>query len=188
MAELRARKRARAREAIVEAAYALFAERGFDQVTVADIAARAEVGRTTFFRYFGDKQEVIFAGEETFLADAPEVAEPVGPDLARALALVRTVVVGYVERITEVPEAYTRHEELVESHPELRARSLVKQRSYVDGVTGWLVEQGAAPLTAVLAAELGLACFYAGRTAAGNDPLMLVAEVGAAFEKLNQRG
>ena len=48
---LRERKQQKAREQIVEAAFALFAERGFTDVTVTDIAERAEVGRTTFFRY-----------------------------------------------------------------------------------------------------------------------------------------
>ena len=65
--DLRARKQQRAREQIVDAAYELFAERGFAQVTVTDIAERAGVGRTTFFRYFGDKREVVFAGEQELL-------------------------------------------------------------------------------------------------------------------------
>ena len=41
--------------------------RGFGGVSVGDIAERAEVGRTTFFRHFGDKQEVVFANEQALL-------------------------------------------------------------------------------------------------------------------------
>src|SRR5262245_51211351 len=104
MAELRARKRERARGAIVAAAYELFAERGFDQVTVSDIAERAEVGRTTFFRYFGDKQEVIFTGADTFLAGAPAVDTAIGDDLTAALAVVRGLVAAYIGRITDPPD------------------------------------------------------------------------------------
>jgi AcrR family transcriptional regulator len=188
MAELRARKRERARGAIVAAAYELFAERGFDQVTVADIAERAEVGRTTFFRYFGDKQEVIFARADTFLADAPPVETPIGDDLAAALAVVRTLVRAYIDRVTEPHDQYRRHIQLVASHPELSARSLVKQRAYAEATAGWLVEHGATPETAVLAAEIGLACFVAGGTAAGNDPATLATHVDAAFDRLNERG
>lgn len=188
MAELRARKRERAREAIVAAAYELFAERGFDQVTVADIAERADVGRTTFFRYFGDKQEVIFAGADGLLVDPPPVATPVGDDLSAALAAVRALVAGYVGKITADPDLYTRHEELVASHPELAARSLVKQRAYAEATAGWLTERGAGPSTAVLAAELGLACFNAGRAAAGDDPRTLAEHVDEAFARLNLRG
>jgi hypothetical protein len=54
------RKQRQARQRIIEAARELFLERGFDGVSVGDIAERAEVGRTTFFRHFGDKQEVVF--------------------------------------------------------------------------------------------------------------------------------
>jgi AcrR family transcriptional regulator len=57
------RKQRAARERIVRAATELFAERGYSKVSVSDIAERAEVGRTTFFRHFGDKQEVVFARE-----------------------------------------------------------------------------------------------------------------------------
>jgi AcrR family transcriptional regulator len=188
MAELRARKRERARGAIVAAAYDLFAERGFDQVTVSDIAERAEVGRTTFFRYFGDKQEVIFSGADTFLADAPPVETAIGGDLTAALTVVRALVRGYIGRITESADLYRRHAELVASHPELAARSLVKQRAYADATAHWLTEQGVEPATAVLAAEVGLACFTAGRSAAGSDPTTLAGHVDAAFARMNSRG
>ena len=60
---LRERKQHRTREAIIDAAMTLFSERGFDAVTVTDIAARAEVGRSTEFRYFTDKQEALFADD-----------------------------------------------------------------------------------------------------------------------------
>jgi AcrR family transcriptional regulator len=62
------RKRRQARERIVRAADELFAEYGFDAVTVAEIADRADVGRTTFFRLFRDKQEVVFAREQELVA------------------------------------------------------------------------------------------------------------------------
>jgi AcrR family transcriptional regulator len=57
---LRDRKRARTRRALVAAAVELFERRGYDETTVADIAAAAEIGTRTFFSYFASKEELLF--------------------------------------------------------------------------------------------------------------------------------
>ena len=54
-----------ARERLVFAAVDLFNEQGYDATTVAEIAARAGVTKSTFFRYFPDKREILVAGQET---------------------------------------------------------------------------------------------------------------------------
>ena len=56
---VRERKRADNRVATIDAAYRVFAERGYDQVTVADICAAADIARRTFFRYFDSKEAVL---------------------------------------------------------------------------------------------------------------------------------
>lgn len=187
---LRERKQQRARQVIVDAALALFAERGFDEVTVSDIAERAEVGRSTFFRYFGDKQEVVFAGDHPVdlaeeLAGQAPTGPPIGDSLPAALAYVRTLVVSIVETVTKQADMYQLHERLVSRHPELRARSLSKQRAYAEALVELLLRQGAEHGTATLAAEVGLACYHAGRAAAGNDPRRLPNAVDAAFARLS---
>ena len=67
-----------------EAALALYGERGFENTTVAEIAARAGLTERTFFRYFADKREVLFGGAGTLqellvngVANAPESAPPI---------------------------------------------------------------------------------------------------------------
>jgi AcrR family transcriptional regulator len=57
---LRDRKKARTRQALVDAAVQLFTERGYEQTTVADIAAAAEIGTRTFFSYFASKEDLLF--------------------------------------------------------------------------------------------------------------------------------
>jgi len=181
------RKRRRAKETIRQAALELFSERGFDAVSVTDIAERAEVGRTTFFRYFGDKQEVLFSEPEEASATSPvppPPAEPIGSSMAAALTAARQLVTGYLAGITADPAAYQRHQALVRSHPELYARSLVKQRRYADALTERLQRWGATPAVARQAAETGLACFYIGQATAQDDPRVLTRAVERAFDRL----
>ncbi len=65
---LRVRKKRAAREAIAATARRLFAERGFDAVTVAEIAAAADVAEKTVFNHFATKEDLAFAGREEGIA------------------------------------------------------------------------------------------------------------------------
>src|SRR5689334_3866135 len=69
---LREEKKARTRAALVGAAERLFAEKGYDGTTVADIAAAAGVSTRTFFGYFRAKEDVLFAGADERLAALTE--------------------------------------------------------------------------------------------------------------------
>jgi len=65
----REHKKARTREAIINAAVKLFTRKGFEATTVDEIAAAAEVSRRTFFRYFPSKELVVFPHQQSYLAE-----------------------------------------------------------------------------------------------------------------------
>lgn len=189
-ASLRERKQQRAREEIVAAAYDLFAERGYADVTVTDIAERAQVGRTTFFRYFGDKQEVVFANEHAWLdgLTLPEGRNGEGaPTFADAIAMLKAVSERICAAVTSDPEQYVRRERLLAENPELEDRNARKHRMFAERMRHLLAERGASSETAVLAPRLALACYYTGRELAGGDPAALWPNVAAAFDAIRWR-
>ena len=192
---LRERKQRRTREAIIEAAMALFAEHGFDNVTVSQIAARAEVGRTTFFRYFADKQEVLFADDDRYLivltdtihAAARDVT-PIGDALEIALAVARVAMLAMAEAIETRAGWLPLRERLVQENPALTARALVKENEYRRHGIELLIAHGATTEVAALAVGVAAACY--GTAAATNlaCPRPLPDAVDSAYRRLTAAG
>ncbi|MGD0701812.1 MAG: helix-turn-helix domain-containing protein, partial [Trebonia sp.] len=168
------------------AARELFLERGFDGVSVGDIAERAEVGRTTFFRHFGDKQEVVFANEQelldTITAARQADGTPAPRNATEAVEQLRPVVLALCAQATADPEAYTRHFQLIEQHPELRARDAVKMQQIADKLSELLIHRGCDEATARFAAQIAIACYQTAKSL-GNDPRTLADETQAAFSR-----
>ena len=180
------RKRRQARQRIIQAAEELFLARGFDEVSVGDIAERAEVGRTTFFRHFGDKQEVVFARWQELLetiAAAGQAEGTAARSAAEAVEQLRPVVLSLCAQAAADPEAYARHFQLVEQHPELRARDAVKMQQIADTLSDLLIHRGSDEATAVLAGQVALACYQTAKRL-GNNPHTLVDETRAAFRRV----
>jgi AcrR family transcriptional regulator len=154
-----------------EAALALFSERGFDQTTAAEIAARAGVTERTFFRHFADKREVLFGGSEVLqerivsgVADAPAEHAPleaVADGLGAAAALL-----GEARR-----DLTAQRQAVIAANPELRERELAKLAAYAATVATTLRQRGVGELPANLAAEAGMSVLRAAieRWANGND-------------------
>jgi AcrR family transcriptional regulator len=178
------RKQRQARQRIIEAARELFLERGFDGVSVGDIAERAEVGRTTFFRHFGDKQEVVFANEQdlldTITAARQADGTPAPRNATEAVDQLRPVVLALCSQATVNPEAYTRHFQLIEQHAELRARDAVKMQQIADKLSELLMHRGSDEATARFAAQIAIACYQTAKSL-GNNPRTLADETQAAF-------
>jgi AcrR family transcriptional regulator len=143
---------------LVEAAMQLYRERGFDQTTVADIAARAGLTERTFFRYFADKREVLFSGSrllQDFLVDkvasAPESMPPI--DLV-ASALAETA--SFFEGRRDF--ARQRHA-LIVAHAELQERELIKLAALAAAIGEALRRRAVPTPAASLAAEAGMTIF-----------------------------
>ncbi|GAA1518849.1 helix-turn-helix domain-containing protein [Kribbella lupini] len=141
-----------------EAAMALYAEQGYDGTTVAQIADRAGVTARTFFRYFADKREVLFAGSEELervIADAVIAAPAEAGPMEAVAAGVLAAGEAFVGRRDFARQRYA----VVAATPELREREFIKMASLVEAFRAALQERGVAPGRAVLAAETGITVF-----------------------------
>ncbi|MEY9929666.1 AcrR family transcriptional regulator [Catenulispora sp. GP43] len=151
-----------ARERLVVAAVDLFTERGYDATTVAQIAERAGVTKSTFFRYFPDKRDLLAAGQETLsrllvegIAEAPEGASPL---TAVAAGLERVSgAMGPVNR-----ELAPRLKAAVAASAELQEREALKGASLAAAATQALIDRGVPDPIATVAGELGVLAFKRG--------------------------
>ncbi len=178
-----------ARERLVVAAVDLFTEQGYDATTVAQIAERAGVTRSTFFRHFPDKRELLVAGQETLsrlLADGicgaaagASPLEAVAAGLERASSAMGPVNRDLGPRISAAVAAST----------ELQERDALKTVGLAAAMTAALVARGVPDPTAHLAGELGVLAFkrgYARWSAAGpDDDTGLARHTLAALEDLH---
>jgi AcrR family transcriptional regulator len=123
ISDRRARKKAQTREAIRDVARRLFAERGFESVTIADIARAADVAVQTVFNHFPTKEDLFFDGRTPWV-DGPAEAIRRRPDGVPPLSALRTYVVNLVEnRIGTLGESHRRClVTTIESSPALRVK------------------------------------------------------------------
>ncbi|HTX00696.1 MAG TPA: TetR family transcriptional regulator [Acidimicrobiales bacterium] len=140
-----------------EAALALFAERGFDQTTAAQIAAEAGLTERTFFRHFADKREVLFDGGELLrerivagVAGAPPGDGPLDAVAAGLDAAAR--MLGEFRR-----DLSRQRQAVIAANPELRERELAKLGDYAAAVAATLRQRGVGEAQAALAADAGMA-------------------------------
>jgi len=148
-----------ARGRLERAAMELYHQRGFESTTVAEIAERAGLTERTFFRYFADKREVLFAGASVLqeilvskVADAPASLPPIDA-VAAALAEVATVL------FEERREFARQRQAIIAANSELQERELIKLASLASAVAGALRGRGVSDPAASLAAEAGIAVF-----------------------------
>ncbi|WP_432571411.1 TetR/AcrR family transcriptional regulator [Kineococcus sp. SYSU DK005] len=177
-----------ARERLVVAAVDLFTEQGYDATTVTQIAERAGVTKSTFFRHFPDKRELLVAGQETLsrlladgIAAAPAGASPleaVSAGLERACD-----AMGPANR-----ELGPRLRAAVAASTELQERDALKSVGLAAAMATALLARGVPESTAHLAGEVGVMAFKRGYSSwVDADPELagaLWGRVSSAFEEL----
>jgi AcrR family transcriptional regulator len=142
----------------MQAALALYSERGFEQTTVAEIAKRAGLTERTFFRHFDDKREVLFAGADALkellvstVADAPDSAAPID---AAAAGLEAAGAF-----LQEGGEFARQRQAIIAASEELQERELIKLASLASALAETLRRRGVKDPAAGLTAEASIAVF-----------------------------
>jgi AcrR family transcriptional regulator len=146
------RWQADARGRLQEAAMTLFFERGYDQVTVADIAEHAGLTKRSFFNHFTEKREVVFANVDGLQASVLAALAETDSDLAPLDAAVRAFTRA-VAPMADYPELARARRALIDSSPELRERDLMKMATMTAAVADALVRRGVPRRNAIFAAQ-----------------------------------
>jgi AcrR family transcriptional regulator len=145
-------------ERLKQSAMELFEEQGFQNTSAVQIAKHARVTTRTFFRYFADKEEILFADADVLcsalvneLLQATDVAEP--------LQAVTATLAGFSWESLASRESHRRRDIMIASNPELLERELIKQQQMADAFSSALHQRGIDPDIAELAARVGIQVF-----------------------------
>jgi len=148
-----------ARGRLLAAAFDLFSERGFENVTVGEIAQRAGLAERTFFRYFDDKREVLFWGAQ-LLQDLLVQGVDGAPEQLKPLEAVEFALLRAAEMFFDGGQKFaSRRHAIIASNPELQERELIKLASLASALSQALARRHVSDSTATLAAELGIVVF-----------------------------
>ncbi len=150
------RNREDVRRRLQQAALELYRERGYDQTTTAEIAAKAGVTERTFFRHFPDKREVLFDGEAVLSAALISAVAAAPP----ALGPWDTLFVAFrsVEQLFVDNRPFSGpRQRVIASSAALQERELAKVGSLTATLASALRQRGVADRLATLAAHTGMA-------------------------------
>src|SRR5580658_1787303 len=116
-----------ARERLERAALALFTEHGYDATTVAQIADRAGLTKSTFFRHFADKREVLFGGQDMLtglFTDAIRTAPPAASTADCLAAALQAAAVAFTPVRHDLPP---QRQAVIAGQSGLQERELIKR-------------------------------------------------------------
>ena len=167
-------------ERLAAAALQLFREQGFENTSVVEIARRARVTNRTFFRYFSDKREVLFADADELRAAlvegvlrAPHIADPLR---VVVLVLARHDWEGLAPR-----RSLRERHDVIAANPEVLERDLIKQHVMAAEFADALARRGVDEVVARIAARVGIQVFLTAyerwlEAAEGDEDLVVISE------------
>lgn len=141
-----------------KAALELYGENGFDRTTVTEIAVRAGVTERTFFRYFADKREVIFYGQEDFQEMFVSVMKH-APDDASPIQTVTAALHFVADQFEPRRSRSQERQRVISANPSLRERELIKFADVARAIASILHDRGVSEPAASLTAEIGMTVF-----------------------------
>ncbi|WP_244184769.1 TetR/AcrR family transcriptional regulator [Mycobacterium scrofulaceum] len=133
----------------------LFADRGYENVTVVEIAERAGLTKRTFFRHFADKREILFRGQDAYrgmFADAIAAAPAEAGPMEAIGAALTAFSAGFAN---DRREFLAKRQAVIDANPELKERDLLKAAALTAAMAEALVARGVKPPVANLAANVG---------------------------------
>ncbi len=163
----------------------LYVERGYEQTTVAEIAAEAGLTARTFFRHFADKREVLFAGSERLLTHMVEALDA-APATGGPMRTVAAALDAAAELLGRDRSWSRQRQSLIDTNAELRERELIKMARIAAALAEELRRRGVPAADASLAAEAGIAVFRVAweRWLTGADELDLATVMKATLSRL----
>jgi AcrR family transcriptional regulator len=192
---LRERKKQRTRQAIAAAAFEMFAERGFDAVTVAAVARRADVSEATVFNYFPTKEDLVYGRLEEFEAALVRTVRERAPEQSITAAIGGVLVeqggllgagdaesharLATVNRIiADSPSLLARERQIYDRYTRTLAALIAEQRAAdPDDLESWVVAN------AIIGVQRGLVEYVRRNVLAGRTGSSLARRVRAEAQR-----
>lgn len=152
------RPKATSHDKIQAAALELFSRQGFDATTASQIAAEAGVSERTFFRYFPDKKEILFDGEDRIRRGLLSAIEAAPTELG-SLDTLFSAFHAFRPEMEDRRDYAAQRQRVIAVTPALQERELAKIDALAIALTGALKARGVPALEATLAARMGMAAF-----------------------------
>lgn len=154
---LREQRKARTSAGIASAALELFAARGYAAVTVGEVAAASGVGERTLYRYFADKDDLLFGEDEQMRAALRSAIEQ-QPGGQPPFTVLRAAAAAVARTLQDRREEVARRARVIASSSALSARERAKRVAWEAVLAQALSERGVAPAEATLLGRIGVAC------------------------------